>query len=401
MPKRKPAGWPKYMVSKRLAAGSFAYYWAMPTWAKKGGCTIGSIALGGDYGDAKARCDEVINPQFDAWRSKGASPADPVSNHGTFDWMVGVYKRSPQYKKLKPGTRADYDRALQDVSQLPLKDGKRRIGEMNLKSITPGGADKLYDRLKVKANGEARERSAKASIVCCKLAWNTAWRSEPKAISSINPFKGVKMDYAAEATRPVTHDELLRFVAAADAEGEASIGTAAMLAFYWLQRQTDILNRLSWGHYKPDGKPIAKIWHHKTGAEVDLPLFDDAGLPLWPELMERLDGLERRGTLIVMRDNEDRTKKTFLPWKEDYFRHRVADIRAAAEIDPDVKFMGLRHGGNTEGADADLSDAQLRALSGHKSTAMVHLYAKATMKQRREGARKRRDARAEGGSGEK
>ena len=42
---------------------------------------------------------------------------------------------------------------------------------------------------------------------------------------------------------------------------------------------------------------------------------------------------------------------------------------------------------------AIIPDAQLRALSGHKSTAMVHLYAKATMKQRREGARKRRDAR--------
>jgi hypothetical protein len=51
--------------------------------------------------------------------------------------------------------------------------------------------------------------------------------------------------------------------------------------------------------------------------------------------------------------------------------------------------MGLRHGGNTEGADADLTDAQLRTLSGHKTPAMTILYAKQTMKQRREGARKR------------
>jgi hypothetical protein len=80
-------------------------------------------------------------------------------------------------------------------------------------------------------------------------------------------------------------------------------------------------------------------------------------------------------------------------WKEDYFRHRVAEIRAAAGIEQAAKFMGLRHGGNTEGADADLTDAQLRALSGHKTASMTILYAKQTMKQRQEGARKRLAAR--------
>jgi hypothetical protein len=42
---------------------------------------------------------------------------------------------------------------------------------------------------------------------------------------------------------------------------------------------------------------------------------------------------------------------------------------------------------------AELTDAQLRALSGHRTAAMVHVYAKQTMKQRRAGARKRRDER--------
>jgi hypothetical protein len=47
----------------------------------------------------------------------------------------------------------------------------------------------------------------------------------------------------------------------------------------------------------------------------------------------------------------------------------------------------------SKGADADLTDAQLRALSGHKTAGMTVLYAKQTMKQRREGARKRLAAR--------
>ena len=73
---------------------------------------------------------------------------------------------------------------------------------------------------------------------------------------------------------------------------------------------------------------------------------------LWPELMERLDATPRNGTLIVTRDRPDRRRKVHLPWKEDHFRHRVAATRAAAGIDFSVKFMGLRHGGNTEGGDA-------------------------------------------------
>jgi hypothetical protein len=124
-------------------------------------------------------------------------------------------------------------------------------------------------------------------------------------------------------------------------------------------------------------------------APLSTSLYDDDATPLWPELMERLDGTKRHGTLIVTRDRVDRRREVHLPWQERHFRDRVSDIRAAAGIAPVAKFMGLRHGGNTEGANADLTDAQLRALGGHKTAAMTILYARETMKQRKIGARKR------------
>jgi glycerate 2-kinase len=34
---------------------------------------------------------------------------------------------------------------------------------------------------------------------------------------------------------------------------------------------------------------VVRIWHHKTGELVDLPLYDTDGTALWPEQMERLD----------------------------------------------------------------------------------------------------------------
>jgi hypothetical protein len=127
-------------------------------------------------------------------------------------------------------------------------------------------------------------------------------------------------------------------------------------------------------------------------------LYDDDGTALWPELMERLDNAARRGTLIVMRDRPDRRGKTYLPWNEHTFRHVVAEIRNAVGIASDKKFMGLRHGGNVEGADAGLTDAQLRALSGHRTTAALLRYAHASRQQRRAGARKRLDARTKKGN---
>src|SRR5271169_5796502 len=98
MPRRKPAGWPKLMVSKRLRGGGTAYYWAPPTWAKKTGCKISTEALGRDYAAAKQRCDDVLNPQFDAWRTRDeTSVIQHRSLIGSFDWMVSIYKSHPKY----------------------------------------------------------------------------------------------------------------------------------------------------------------------------------------------------------------------------------------------------------------------------------------------------------------
>ncbi|MFY9293983.1 MAG: hypothetical protein WAP03_25290 [Methylorubrum rhodinum] len=119
------------------------------------------------------------------------------------------------------------------------------------------------------------------------------------------------LSYTSKRTRPVNHDELTRFVRAADEGGEGSLGTAAMIAFFWLQRHEDILGRLSRGHYRPaDASEIARVFHHKTGELVEVPLYDTNRTALWPELMQRLDAARRRRTLIVTREQLDRRKRT-------------------------------------------------------------------------------------------
>jgi hypothetical protein len=407
------------MIAKRLKSGSAAYYWNLPSWAAQVRCPIKREPLGSDYSEAKRRCDDILNPQFDAWRTRDAAPAQGGQPRlGTFDWLAALYKTSPKYTGKPLKTRRSYDAALKLVSSYHLKDG-RRFGSLSLASITPGAADRLYGKLRIvhepvvdddrspvlrdDGTGVLRERernrTALLAMQVCRRAWFVARRDKPDLVPAQNPFAKMELSYRPKVTKPVSHENLMKLVNVADQAGEWSIGTAAMIAFFWLQREIDIISRLSWHHYRPKDAPdVARIFHQKTGELIEVPLYDEDGTVLWPELMQRLDTAPRRGTLIVMRDRPDRRRHIHLPWSEHYFRHRVAAHRTSAGLDPDEKFMGLRHGGNTEGADAELSDAQLRALSGHKTSAMVHLYAKATMKQRRAGARKRLNARTNGGN---
>jgi integrase len=393
MPRPKPAGWPDLMTAKRLSTGAIAYYWAPPSRAKKAGYKVTSEALGTDYGEAKKRCDNVLNPHYRAWLNKGADAAPSNIRLGSFDWMVSRYKASPKYTKLPAETRSSYDRMLRLVSEYQLAD-KRTMGFLPLAVFTPAVADRLFEKLKANPRGGERVRTAVLAMRVCSRAWKVAKRAEPRRVPSDNPFEKMGLTYTAKPTKLFQYDDLMRFVDAADGAGLRSVGTAAMIAFFWLQREIDILSRFAWSQYRPaDAPDLVRIFHHKTGAPVDMPLLDEDGNDLWPELTARLDASDRHGTLIVTRDEPDRFKGIRLPWKKRHFLRTVAKIRKAAGIDPGIKFMGLRHGGNTEGGDAGLTDAQLRALSGHKTANMTQLYTKRTVQQRREAARKRRDSR--------
>ena len=62
-----------------------------------------------------------------------------------------------------------------------------------------------------------------------------------------------------------------------------------------------------------------------------------------------------------------------------------------------LSFTSFRHGGFTEAADADLTDAEIRAQGRHKSAKVIPRYAKRTMRQVEAEAKKRRATRTDGG----
>jgi hypothetical protein len=161
-------------------------------------------------------------------------------------------------------------------------------------------------------------------------------------------------------TPTATWDELLAFREAAVKLGYASLATAALTAWEWLQREEHLFGAFEISHYRPKARPNSVgVVHPKTGEEAWWPLFDETGKELFPELMPELDAIKEQTV-------------------------------GAAELRDELSFTSFRHGGFTEGADSDLSDAEPRAAGRHRSARQLPTYAKRTRKQLITGVQKRR-----------
>jgi hypothetical protein len=288
-----------------------------------------------------------------------------------------------------------------------LKDG-RRLGQASLPAITTAIADLVFEKLvivqEIDADGKTVERERRTTInhamKSCRRAWNVAARSNPGKVPLTNPFARMGLMDASKATPTATYQELQIFRAKAKEMGFLSLATAALVGWEFLQREEDIFGTFAVGHYRPKERGNAvQVLHEKTREENWIPLIDEAGSALYPELMAELDTLKRDriGGLILRRDWGDQ-----LPWPTEkgdltLMRHKVKAVIRAASLRDELSFTSFRHGGFTEAADSDLTDAEIRAQGRHKSARVLPRYAKRTMKQVAAGAIKRRSTRTKAG----
>lgn len=226
-----------------------------------------------------------------------------------------------------------------------------------------------------------------------------AKRLDPKEVPAVNPFAGMGLISKTKEVEAASYGELVAAVAQADAMGLPSLGTVLMVTWEWLQREEHIFTAFKLEHYRPRKRPHeVLIVHPKNGEEVWIPLFDKAGLALFPELMARMDAARanRVGNgLFFVRDWIDAKAGMPLPWAtaRGNLRHcfrKVQEVLRAVELDPAITFTSFRHGGLTELGDGELSDRQIRAISRHKNSKVLNRYVKRTQKQIIDGTLKRR-----------
>lgn len=391
---------PRYVSPIRLASGQIGWFFQVPGWAKKAGCPLKSQPLGTERDAAWDHAEFVILPLLDSWRTGGLSDLVPErAPPGTFDWMVATFKRSAAWtSKLDQKTKNTHEIGFDLVGNYKLKDG-RRLGALPLQAITTKVADRLYEAIAfvddpvldekkkpvIGPNGEPvtvkRERrtTANHAMKSCRRAWNVVRRAEPDHVPAENPFSRMGLENKSKPTPTATYEELLTFVKVCDANNRASLGTAALVLWEWLQRVEHVFSALEVAHYRPKERPNnALVVHPKTGEEVWLPLFDEAGAALYPELMERLDEIKRGriSGLMLVRDWKDEEAGHPVPWVTQsgdlsYMGHEAKRLFRQAGLRGELSLTSFRHGGMTEMGDADLTDSQMRAISRHKTSKIL------------------------------
>ena len=255
--------------------------------------------------------------------------------------------------------------------------------------------DKLYLALQKGTRVERRLRSANLCMIRMARVWDVVHRLYPKVVPKDNPFRGVEMQHGNDTAQPASRTEAYALHKVLLDAGEPHLAAVPLICFEWHQRPENVLaGHLTWPNYRPsNGRNTVTIEHHKTGKLVSMPLSDREG-PLFPELVAYLDGLERLGIpIVLMKPKRLRGGAKVAvprPFLLRTARNRVRAIARAAGLPDYLTMEACRHGGLTELGDAEVTEQEVMAASGHATPDAARLYLKRTARQRASAARKRR-----------
>jgi len=252
-----------------------------------------------------------------------------------------------------------------------------------VKSITPLAADKIYEQISIGPQGP-RPRQGEKAVALCRAAWRVVHRLHPDCFDRAvpNPWEGVTKQRRTMKTKPAaTREQVYRFAWGAINAGHPEPAAAAVICFEFLQRPENVLaGYLAWPDYRGQQAPNAiKITHHKTGAVVWHPLEESTDadpVKFYSDAEAVLARLPRRGIAMILKIGRDGVA-------EPYDRHDMAKIvrklRDQSDLPATFTLDACRHGGMTELEEAELTDGQGRALSGHRTKRAYEGYAKRTM----------------------
>lgn len=383
---------PRHVIPKKLSTGKTAYYYNVPTRYRNLKCPVGNEALGTDYATACDRA-KILNGLFDEWdNQRKGLPVTGVAmpRYGTIDWLFREYKLSKAYtEKVSKNSRTRYEKIIRMICDTRTKSGDR-IGSRLALTVSPRGADKLYEKFSNGPSG-ARYRQGEKAIGVCRKAWRVVHRLYPDEFDKKvpNPWVGVTMKTRIKATKAaVTRDQVYQFAHGCIAAGEVEAAAAAVICFEWLQRPENVIaGHLNWTDYRSEKNPdIIRILHHKTGAIVLHPLEERSSrsvVKFYEEAEQVLAHQPRRGVSMILRETEDGNAK---PFAISTMQHIVQRMRKKPSI---FTLDACPHGGMTELEEAELTDGQGRALSAHKTQQSYEGYAKRNMTRALSATRKR------------
>lgn len=325
----------RYLVAKPRKGG-VAHYWQPWKSLRKAGFL--PRRLSDDLPEA-VRQAEALNAELDAYY-RGSAPV-PVKP-GSVKELIRLYERDDSFDSLAPRTQADYVYYLRIIERWA---GDAPIGALTRKVIKEKYRQLVAER--------GRSIGRKVVAVIRRLL---AFAIDEERLVGPNPAAAMRVKVGTKPTRVWTDAELSALVAAAERTGRPSVALAATLAAFLGQRPADVL-ALAWTAY--DGSHVT-LRQAKTGTLVRIPAL--------PELAAALDSAPRTAVQIVISETTGR------PYKSSHFEHTFSQVRAAAGLPADLKFFGLRHTAATNLGRAGCTDDEIRAVTGHRTRAVVARY---------------------------
>jgi hypothetical protein len=213
------------------------------------------------------------------------------------------------------------------------------VGELPASSLSPAAVDLLYKALRKEG---PVTRQANYAMDVARKAWRVVARQHPgqfmvpietangRTMIAINPFRGLERVHARKTTIPATREQAAALARPLADIGHPALGAAALIAFVWHQRTENIIaGHLAWTDYRPADRPTAvRIFHHKTGEHVWLPL-EHGGRRFYPELEDWLSRLPRIGVPMILLKAE---RGGVRPYSESYADHLVQKARKIAGL---------------------------------------------------------------------
>jgi integrase len=252
--------------------------------------------------------------------------------------LITDYRKSPEFKRLAPGSRVNYERALgriREYEKVAVTEIRRRhiLGQRDALADTPGeanGLTRMWGILMI----HALDRD--------HIIASPAYRLKKLPIGEHKRWPDAMVEYALTTFKDRT--EWAR--------------RAVILALYTGQRASDLV-KMRWSDY--DGSGI-RVVQQKTGE------------PLWIAAHTEL-----RGELAAWKADAKaltvlHQKKGNKPWTAQLFAVMFSDLIAAHPALKGLVFHGLRKVAASRLADAGCSAHEIQAITGHRNLAMLEHY---------------------------
>lgn len=306
-------------------------------------------------------------------------------------WLFEQYEASPQFKRLKPTTRASYEKSRAVIADWPRKSGGR-VGDFAAKTITRAFVQRLVDQIaagnKRNADGELIPTPTKAKHALSYFSVALRWGANRGHVSS-NVAEGVEapqqvgkhnMPSEAAFAAVIQHARINAYDGRGGVRGKAGtcpsyLWAAAMLVYRCRLRGIEVTT-LTDANALPEGL----LSNRRKGSRDNITAWTPDMRDAWQALVARRTKIWHARSfpvplradqrpLIVTVTGDPITKSGFdSAWQ----RMMTEAVRAGAIAEADrFSLHGLKHRGVTDTAG---TRAEKQEASGHRSERMMNRY---------------------------